>query len=392
MVGLKNRGHIRGRTNNPASRDGMESGMIVFNELHQYQDYKNIEVFETGKGKKKHPRSLYATTDGEIREGPLDNYLERSMQILNGEIEDNGFLPFLCRLDSKDEAKDPAMWQKANPSLIYLSDLRKEIENEFKDWLESPETHTSFMTKRMNLPQSVSDIAVTAWENIAATNRELPDLTGESCTVGIDYASTGDMVSVNAHFRRGDIRYDINHSWLCLRSKDIPKMKAPWRDWANAGLLTVVDNVDINPELICDYIEDLGTRYNITKIALDNFRYTLIAKALEKIGFDAHTRKNVQLVRPADIMKIAPVILSCFANQTFVWGDNPVLRWATNNTKLVRAGKPQGTDTGNFYYSKIEGRSRKTDPFMALVASMIIEGDISTTEFSMAMFGTPVIC
>lgn len=30
-------------------------------------------------------------------------------------------------------------------------------------------------------------------------------------------------------------------------------------------------------------------------------------------------------------------------------------------------------DTGNFIYAKIEAKSRKTDPFMALVASMTIE-------------------
>lgn len=30
-------------------------------------------------------------------------------------------------------------------------------------------------------------------------------------------------------------------------------------------------------------------------------------------------------------------------------------------------------DTGNFVYSKIEAKSRKTDPFMALVASMTVE-------------------
>ena len=42
VQGLKYRGTIRGRTNNPKSKDGMRSGMVVFNELHQYEDYKNI--------------------------------------------------------------------------------------------------------------------------------------------------------------------------------------------------------------------------------------------------------------------------------------------------------------------------------------------------------------
>lgn len=32
-----------------------------------------------------------------------------------------------------------------------------------------------------------------------------------------------------------------------------------------------------------------------------------------------------------------------------------------------------GVDTGNYIYAKIEGKSRKTDPFMALVAGMTAE-------------------
>ena len=52
-----------------------------------------------------------------------------------------------------------------------------------------------------------------------------------------------------------------------------------------------------------------------------------------------------------------------------------MMRWYTNNTKTVRVAK-RGTgtaDVGNIQYGKIEGRSRKTDGFMALVAAMTIE-------------------
>jgi hypothetical protein len=34
-------------------------------------------------------------------------------------------------------------------------------------------------------------------------------------------------------------------------------------------------------------------------------------------------------------------------------------------------------DTGNFVYAKIEAKTRKTDPFMSLVASMTVEGELS---------------
>jgi phage terminase large subunit-like protein len=389
VVGLKGAGTMRGRTNNPKSRDGMRSGIVVFNEIHQYQDYSNIKVFITGLGKTKHPRRLYATTNGDVREGPLDDLLARSEAILKGDISDGGLLPFLCRLDDKEEASNPAMWEKANPSLKYLPDLRSTVEKEFWEWKSDPAVNADFMTKRMNLPQSAADVAVTDWENIAATNRPIPNLSGWECVVGIDYASVSDWASVNLHFCKGDLRYDINHSWMCLKSKDIPRLTAPWREWAAAGCLTLADDVEIHPDMLCEWIYKQGTKYQILKIAIDNFRYALFAASLRNIGFDANDYENVKLVRPSDIMKIHPVIASVFVNRNFVWGDNPPLRWATNNTKLVRSSRNIGMDTGNFVYAKIEAKTRKTDPFMSLVASMTVEDELNGAVDT--FFDLPVI-
>jgi len=374
IVGLKYRGTIKGRTNNPKSKDGMRSGIVIFNEIHQYRNYDNIKVFVTGLGKKKHPRRLYATTNGYVREGPLDELVARSEQILKGDIGDNGLLPFICRLDDKKEANDKTLWQKANPSLPYLPDLMTVIEKEYADWVNNPVANADFMTKRMNLPQSDAEVAVTNWENIKATNKPLPDLTGWTCTLGFDYASVSDFASVDLHFRKGNERYDINHSWLCLQSKDLHRLQIPWREWAQQGYITLVDDVEINPDLLVEWVAEKAQKYQ-TKIAgIDNFRYALMAASLRKINFDAKDFKNVRLIRPSDITKIHPVIESVFNNHNFTWGDDPVLRWATNNAKLMRG------NTGNAYYAKIEARSRKTDPFMALVAAMVVEDELDASE------------
>lgn len=53
--GKKNRGKIKGHTNNPKGRDGLRSGMVIFNEVHQYENYDNITVFTTGMGKVDQP-------------------------------------------------------------------------------------------------------------------------------------------------------------------------------------------------------------------------------------------------------------------------------------------------------------------------------------------------
>lgn len=47
VIGLRTNSMILGRTNNPKGKDGLRSGVVVFNEIHQYEDYRNINVVAT---------------------------------------------------------------------------------------------------------------------------------------------------------------------------------------------------------------------------------------------------------------------------------------------------------------------------------------------------------
>lgn len=373
VQGLKNRGSVRGRTNNPKSRDGMRTGKAVFNEVHQYENYDNITVFRTGQGKVPHPRVGYFTSNGKVSDGPLDDLLAQGRRILFEGEADRGFLPFICCLTNKDEVHDPENWYMANPSLQYSESLLHETEKEYHDWMEYPERNPDFLTKRMGLRVQSAEVAVTDYDKVLATNRELPSLYGMACVVGIDYADISDWAAVNLHFRRGDQRFDINHAWVCTQSKTLTRVHAPWRDWAAQGDITVVDDVSIHPDLLAEYIREAAVWYTIKGLAMDHYRWTLVSESLKKIGFDPKDWKNVKLVRPSDIMQVEPVIQDCFDRELFTWGNVPHLRWAVNNTKRVRSSRTIGVDTGNFIYAKIEAKSRKTDPFMALVASMTIE-------------------
>jgi phage terminase large subunit-like protein len=369
IVCNKTRSKLKYRTNNPKGKDGLRSGAVFFDEIHAYENWENINVFTTGLGKKPHPRKVYVTTNGDIREGPLDQLIDKSKQILNGEIPDNGFLPFICKLDSEDEVHDPDNWEKANPSLPYLPTLQDEMKREYADYKLDPVINNAFMTKRMNIPQGRKDTEVASWENILKTNGELPDLTGKSCVLGIDFSKTTDFVSAFLLFKEKEAYYGIHHSWFCTASNDKHRIKIPLDQMAERGLLTIVNDVEINPDLIAQWVDQQKYQYNIEKIAIDSFRYSLLSRSLREVGFDA-ADKLVKLVRPSDIMFIQPKINSLFVSNKITWGDDPLMRWFTNNTKLEPA------PNGNFKYGKIEPKSRKTDGFMAFVAAMTLEDEL----------------
>lgn len=379
--------YIKYNTSNARTKDGKRPGCLVFDEIHEYENYERIKVLKSGFGKVEHAREFYITTNGYVREGVIDEEMRIAHDILNGVIEDSRELPLIWKLDDESEMDNPACWVKANPSLPFRPILRQEMEENYRESKVSQEARIDLLTKRFNLPRSNPELTVSDYENIAATNKPLDIRPGSPCTVGLDYAEFSDWAAVNLHFRDGQKRLDLNHAWICRDSPTLGRVKAPWQKWVDQGLCTFVEDVSISPELLADYIATMGRQYTIRMLAMDNFRWSAMADALRKIGFDANDKKRVKLVRPSDIMRTDPVIQLCFARNLFVWGDNPCLRWATNNTKRVRSSQRVGCDTGNFVYAKIEAKSRKTDPFMALVASMTCEDVLGTGRVEIPKIG-----
>ena len=374
---------FRFRTSNAKTKDGGRPGKVDFDEYHAYEDYRLITVATTGLGKKRLPRKTITTTDGDVRGGPLDDLICTCMEILEGETPDGGTLPFICRLDSDEETDDEAMWHKANPSLRYLPDLMQQMRLEYTEYKQNPAANTAFVKKRMNRPPKITENAVTAWENILATNREIPEheLYGRPCVAGIDYMKTTDFLGAGLLWRVGDADVWLSHTWVCTKCADLSRIKAPLREWEARGLLTFVDAVEIPPELPCVWLANEAAKRGCTILmaGIDDYRYALLKKALEEINFSAEKEYgNVRLIRPRDEMRRIPLITSGFANHLYIWGDSPVMRWMCNNAKTVTA------PSGNITYGKIEPKSRKTDTFKAFVAAECVSDVLDAYKDSAA--------
>ncbi|MPQ45333.1 terminase large subunit domain-containing protein, partial [Clostridium tarantellae] len=170
IVFKKTNSYIKFRTSNAKTKDGLRPACIIFDEIHEYEDYKSINVFKSALGKKANSRIFMITTNGEVRGGVLDDYLEISDAILKGENKTTRMLPLLYSLDSDKEVDNKKMWEKANPSLRYFKDLQIQMDEEYGDMKFQPQTALTFMTKRMNRPAQDSYTIVAEWEKIKATN------------------------------------------------------------------------------------------------------------------------------------------------------------------------------------------------------------------------------
>jgi len=368
ITNLKTGSRIKYHTKAPGTKDGGRPGKVDFDEYHAYTDYKLIEVATGGLGKKKHPRRTVATTQGDVRDGPLDELLNDALDILNGRIPDNGKLPFICWLDEPDEVDNEEMWHKANPSLYAFKHLLGEMRIEYQEYKKNPVTHTAFMTKRMNRPPGITEWNVTEWDNLVKATREVPNMKGRSCVAGIDYANTNDFVVAGLLFKDGEKRYWIYHIWVSKLSRNLDNIKYPLKEDEAAGILEFVDGA-INPEYVTEWLAEMARDYMIEAVAIDHFREMLMREALKGIGF-SREKKNLITVRPSNIAMVAPIIEYIFTKQLLAWGLSKIMRWFTWNTKAKKDSK------GNINYEKIDKETRKTDGFMALVAAETIEDRI----------------
>lgn len=373
ITNLKTRSTVKYHTKAPGTKDGGRPGKTDFDEYHAYQDYKLINVVITGLGKVRHPRKTIITTNGDVRDGPLDKKMKDMVDVLHGRRDDNGELPFICRLgeNAEEQVKDKENWYMANPSLQYFPTLLHEMEREYNDYKSDPANNSAFMTKRMNRPKGETEFSVTEWENLVAATCEVDEksLRGHSCVGGIDFSKINDFAVAGILFKEGEKRFWIYHVWVCKKSRDLPSIKYPLEQAEEDGVLTMVKETEIDPRLITGWLAEQGRKYHIEAIAVDNFRYSLLTDAMKDIGFSPE-KGNVKLVRPSDLMKAAVTIGYVFSRQLITWGKCTIMRWFTWNTKATLDKK------GNVNYEKIEPKSRKTDGFMAYAAATTLEDKI----------------
>jgi len=292
IVNKKTNSTIKYRTNNAKSKDGLRSGAVNFDEYHAYETYDNIQVFKTGLGKKENPRTTITTTDGDVRDGPLDKKKKTALDILNRRIPDNGLLVFMCKLDDESEVENIEMWQKANPSLEYRPSLLEELKKEYVDYLEDPISNSSFMTKRMNIPKEKDDTHITSWENILATGEEI----GEDGKIKL--ASEGN----------GGIFYSMR------KKRILDEMKEKNIEWVFIG---AVDN------LLVKYVDTLLLGLAIEQKTNIATRTVIKANPHEKVGVICKQKNRIKVVEYTEISE--EMLKAVDENGEMLFGESHIM-------------------------------------------------------------------
>lgn len=369
-------------TSNADTKDSFAHGVVIFDEIHQYDNYEVIDVLTDGLGKVQPPRAFFISTNGYVREGVYDKELQKAIEILSDTELKSRTFPWICTLDSAEEVEDTNNWQKSNPMFhppmsLYATGLFNTVLNQWGEVQRGERNKAQWLVKRQNLSEVEMESSVATRADILATNQHIPDLKNQICVGGLDYASMRDFASVGCLFYQDDKFYWITHSFVrkgfldneaLAISPEIP-------EWQNRGLLTVIDEPSISIHYIVDWFKKMRDEYGLTMIVGDTYRLDLVKPAFEEAGLELEYIRRSGAIEA----KVAPEIEVLFAQQKIVYGDNPLMRWFTNNVYVKR------DKFGNMQYNKKDERKRKTDGFMAFVHAFWKANDVlvqqEATEF-----------
>lgn len=370
----RTRSRLRYRTSNAKTKDGGRPGVVIFDEVHAYEDYQTLKVFTGGLGKVERPRRIYITSDGEVRERVLDAYKERARRILTGETEHKGFLPIIFKMDSIQEVGKKTLWDKANPRMFAVPHLQAEVELEYQEMLENEGLKEAFITKRMNIPYMSAQKTVASWDDIlACSTGDLPDLTGCEAVGAVDFADLRDFASVGLRFKQNGKTYFKEHTFIHEKSLELTAYNIDIRECVEKGWVTIVrssEHPTIPASLLADWFLKQAETYYIRKVNCDSFRYGAVKEAFDAVGIPTEEVRSGSISHN----KVAVPLQQMFADHTLVLEDKKLMRWYIWNVKVETDSK------GNKTFKKIDPARRKTDGFFCLLHSLINDDLEETVE------------
>lgn len=338
--------------------DGLNTHIGIFDEIHEFKDYKLISVIKNSRAARLQPLLIYITTAGFQLNGPLVDMVEAGKDTLNGIIEDERTFYYLASLDDEDDINDSENWIKANPNIGVSIDI--EVMKE--EWIKAkriPAERGDFITKRFNIFANNDEMSFIDHTTLSKNNEVIAfdELENHPCTVGYDLSETEDFTSACATFalENGKIAV-LSHSWIPKHKVDLSNEKIPYREWEEAGYLTIQDKPYIDYIDVYDWILKVNEHHPVEKITYDRANAFRLNQELKNYGFvTEETRQGALTLSPA-----LKSLKELFLDGKVIYNNNPLFKWYVNNVKLKL------DRNGNWLPSK-QSRYRKIDGFAALL-------------------------
>ena len=342
--------------------DGRNVHIGVFDEIHEFRDYKLINVIKGKLKKRKQPMIIYITTLGTVIDGPLMDFYVLGGQILDdtGAIAQRAadrLFVYIDEIDEDDDPANPECWAKANPSLGTLLDI-EDLKDEWERVRTIPPERSNFINKQLNVFTAVDELSFLDVKTIKRNNRsiDIETLKGALCYGGFDLAETEDFTSACLDFPLPDNEFFVlEHTWVPEKKVQINHEKLDWQSLVDDGLLTIVPGEYVDYTYVFEWFIEMQKIYRIDSVGYDPAKAFMLVQKMKEKGFVMNE------VRQGELTLTAPLdnLKERFLDGKIIHNNNRMYNWYLGNVKLTKRS------ANATYLPTKQSKYRKIDGFMA---------------------------
>ncbi|MFC6400917.1 terminase large subunit [Mammaliicoccus sciuri] len=351
---------------NSNSLDGLNAHLVVIDELHSIQDRNLYEVMKQSQSARTQPLLIMITTAGTHRGTIFDDIYEYACNVVDGNFQDDNFLPIMYELDNKGEFKMPDRWQKANPALG-VSKRVEDLERKVARAKNNPSDLTGILTKDFN----IREITGSAWLTFEDINNEatfdIKDFAGTYAIGGADLSITTDLSCATLLFIDPETEQRYVHQMYWLPHDNLQKRvqedKIPYDKWHEQGYLRLCSGNTIDYSDITDWFLEMLNEYDITPLWIyyDNYSARYWVDEMEAYGF-----KMVRTQQGARTLSLPMQNMGADLQKKKInYNNHPILKWCLTNTGIE-------TDrNGNIVPIKNQSPKRRIDGTASLLDAYV---------------------
>jgi phage terminase large subunit-like protein len=353
----------------PSGRSGSKPTCVIADECHEWapETAKSFDLLCANTFKRSNPLVMIATNAAETRSGFAWETHERAMNVLAGKIKDDHLLPVIYAAPPELDWRSEEAAKASNPSIGHFRDFAQDVKPE--------QAKGEARYRRLFLSQFVTGsdkwIDMATWDACCAVIdpnvlKTLP------LYVGLDASGGDDLFAVVYVWVSPERFYVEARFYLPKATADRyeESHRIPFRQWAEDGHITLVDDVTIShavrQRIAADILETAKT-HKVQKLAYDR-----AWKASEVVAVVEAAGVKVQPVGQGWGVSSGCVELdNRIKEKAITISPNPVLRWNAENAEV------EFDKRGNYWPVKPNAkgsytgrRSAKIDGVSALVTCL----------------------
>ena len=350
---------------NSDTLDGLNSSLVIIDELHSIKDRNLYEVMKQSQSARKQPLLIMITTAGTIRECIFDDMYKYACGVCDGTIQDDRFLPILYELDKKEEWLDPMAWEKANPGITKIKQL-DDLISKVARAKNSPRDLTGVLVKDFNVIQTTS----TAWLPFDDINNEetfdLDSFRGYYAIGGADLSITTDLTCATLLMMdKNEKRYVTQMYWLPSDNFEqrVHDEKIPYDKWLEAGQLRLCRGNTINYSDVTAWFLEMVEKYEITPawIYYDSYSAKYWVEEMSNNGFNM-----VRCIQGSKTLSLPMQKLGADLQKKLInYNNSSILKWCITNTGV------QTDRNGNIVPIKAQSPKYRIDGLASLLDAYV---------------------